>query len=382
MNEHHEPRSWGVGRRVLLAVAVWAGATIVFSVMLYASYLAAGKSITWVLWINAVRCATWGLTVPLLMRYVRRYPLNQGSWLRQITRLLAVAAAVSLIVSIVQMSIVYWTYFPYRDTVPTLGTAIGHGYINFVGEFLLGVGLLMALQAWHVLNDFRAERTRALQLERELAVSRLDALRTQLHPHFLFNSLHTIAGLIGEEPSTARRMVIALGDLLRLTLQDAPRGVRSLAEELAFIDLYMDVIKFRLGDRLVLAYEIEPDATRAEVPTLLFQPLFENAVRHGASRVAGRCEIRFHAWCTNGQLCARLENDGPIKPPGDGALARGVGLTNTLERLRLRYGQEFSFQYTDRPSGGARVELSLPYHATAIEGASDADGVPRSDTAG
>ncbi|MPZ21888.1 MAG: hypothetical protein GEV06_29055, partial [Luteitalea sp.] len=202
-------------------------------------------------------------TLPLLMRYVRRFPLNQGSWPRQTARLLAVAAIVSLIVSVVQMAIVYWTYFPYRDTVPTLGTAIGHGYINFVGEFLLGVGLLMGLQAWHVLNDFRAERTRALQLERELAVSRLDALRTQLHPHFLFNSLHTIAGLIGEEPSTARRMVIALGDLLRLTLQDAPRGVRSLAEELAFIDLYMDVIKFRLGDRLVLAYDIEPDVTRA-----------------------------------------------------------------------------------------------------------------------
>ncbi|MPZ16792.1 MAG: hypothetical protein GEV06_02575, partial [Luteitalea sp.] len=79
MNERHKDRSWGIGQRVLLAVGVWAGATVVLSVMLYASYLAVGKSITWVLWINAVRCATWGLTLPLLMRYVRRFPLNQGS---------------------------------------------------------------------------------------------------------------------------------------------------------------------------------------------------------------------------------------------------------------------------------------------------------------
>jgi sensor histidine kinase YesM len=380
-----------LGRRLLIAAAVWAGATVLFSALLYASYLGVGKPVGYVVWITAVRCAVWGLALPLLAQAARRFPVHQGNWLRQCARLLLVALLVAPAVAVAQMSIVYWTYFPYRASVPTLGTAIGNGWVNFASELPVGIALLIALQAWRVLDDFRAERTRTLQLERQLALSRLDALRMQLQPHFLFNSLHTIAGLIGEEPATARRMVVALGDLLRLTLHDAPNGARSLAQELEFVDLYMDVLKFRLGDRLALEYQIEPVATRAEVPSLLLQPLFENAVRHGASRVAGRCAIAFRAWRADGRLCLSLENDGPppaaqagtnVKPsiassasaPSLAASAAstasaasvpggGVGLTNTLARLRLQYGEEFSFHYTARPAGGARVDLSLPYRS-------------------
>ena len=149
--------------------------------------------------------------------------------------------------------------------------------------------LVAALEGLRIWQSLQAERTRATELERQLAVSRLDALRMQLHPHFLFNTLHAIAGLIVEQPPTARRMVIALGDLLRLTLKDTGSSIRSLAEELEFADLYLGIEKLRLGDRLVLDYDIEPEATSAQVPELLLQPLFENAVRHGAARMLRSC---------------------------------------------------------------------------------------------
>lgn len=421
-------------RLALLVGGVWLGATLFNSAMVYVSYIGVGKDIWWLLWSSAIRFAVWGATVPPLLWLVRRFPLNQGSWPRQAAKLLLVALIVSPIVSLAQMALVHWTYFPYRAQAPTLWIAIGNGSLNYAGELFLGLGLIVALQAWQMFEDFRAERTRALQLERQLAVSRLDTLRMQLQPHFLFNSLHTIAGLIGEEPQSARRMVVALGDLLRLTLKDAPRCMRSLAEELAFIDHYMEVLRYRMGDRLALDYAIEPDITRAEVPSLLLQPLFENAVRHGVSRVNGPCTIGFRAWREDDRLHISIENDGPVTaaaatapattnvtggatggamrtnghvpghaagtrigfaanarprpvsgpgrhsiiaapapspspwpharavtPPNGNGTRRGVGLSNTLARLDMQYGGDFTFSYLDRPTGGARVDMSWPY---------------------
>jgi LytS/YehU family sensor histidine kinase len=235
----------------------------------------------------------------------------------------------------------------------------------------------VALEGLRVWQSLQVERTRAAELERQLAVSRLDALRMQLHPHFLFNTLHTIAGLIVEQPPSARRMVIALGELLRLTLKDTGRPLRSLAEELEFADLYLGIEKLRLGDRLVLDYDIEPEATRAEVPQLLLQPLFENAVRHGAARITGSCEIRFRAYREGEWLRLVIRNDGPVHDRASRSSRSGVGLTNTKDRLRLQYQDAFTFQYTDRPQGGVQIDISLPYKNTEKEKTDKAAPTPR-----
>jgi LytS/YehU family sensor histidine kinase len=231
----------------------------------------------------------------------------------------------------------------------------------------------VAFQGWRVWRDLQAAQQRASDLERQLAVSRLDALRMQLHPHFLFNTFHTITALIGDDPSTARRMMVALGDLLRRTLQEPAAPLHSLVRELEIIDLYMGIQRMRLGDRVTLDYDLAPDVTTATVPHLLLQPLFENAVRHGAARMAGRCSIAFRAERHGQQLQLRLENDAP--PTGSGAMRRepglpprqGVGLSNTLDRLRLHYGDGFTFRYAERPPGGVTIELSLPYRPAAAE---------------
>jgi two-component system, LytTR family, sensor kinase len=267
---------------------------------------------------------------------------------------------VATLIMVAHWGILFSTFFPYRGG--TFGALLRSEAGRFLPvDVLMGIVVVVGLESLRIWQNFQRERMRAAELERQLAVSRLNALRMELHPHFLFNTLHTLAGLIVEQPPTARRMVIALGDLLRLTLQQTGGTVRSLASELEFADLYLGIEKLRLGDRLVLDYAIEPEATRAEVPQLLLQPLFENAVRHGAARIPGSCEIRFRAFREGEHLRLAICNDGPVRSASAGRARYGVGLTNTMDRLRLHYNEDFMFRYMDRPQGGVEIEITIPY---------------------
>jgi hypothetical protein len=346
--------------RLKLVVLGWAGASLFFTAVLMVSDIGGDKPLAFALYANAVHFALWALALPVLSRCVRRFPLIHAKRMRNAAVLLLTVAGFGFVVMLSQWAILYSTYFPYRSS--SFWSFLKSGLVRFLpSDILIGMVLVVALEGWRIWLDFQAERTRATELERQLAVARLDALRMQLHPHFLFNTLHTIAGLIVEQPPTARRMVVALGDLLRLTLKDTGASVRSLAEELEFADLYLGIEKLRLGDRLMLGYDIEPEATSAEVPQLLLQPLFENAVRHGAARTVDACEVRFRAHRQGHELHLTLYNDGPVRSPGSGSPPFGVGLANTMARLRLYYKDQFQFRYTDRPQGGVQIDLTIPY---------------------
>ncbi len=351
--------------RIRFVLAGWALASVFFTAVLLVGDIGGHKPPAFVLYANAVHFALWTLLLPFLARCTRRFPLDGPKRSRSVTVLLLIVGALAVPVMIVQWTILFFTYFPYRPTTPTFSSLLQWDWTRFLySDVLIGIVLVVALEGLRVWRSLEAERTRAAQLERQLAVSRLDALRMQLHPHFLFNTLHTIAGLIVEQPPSARRMVIALGELLRLTLKDTGHLVRSLAEELEFADLYLGIEKLRLGDRLVINYDIEPEATRAEVPQLLLQPLFENAVRHGAAQITGTCEIRFRAYREGKWLRLVIWNDGPVKSRASMSMRSGVGLTNSKDRLRLQYQDECTFQFTDRPQGGVQIDISIPYRIT------------------
>jgi two-component system LytT family sensor kinase len=352
--------------RLKFAILGWAGATLFFTAVLMVSDLGGHKPLGFALYANAVHFALWTLVLPFLSKCTQLLPLRRGKRVWNGTALLAIVATLAVLVMLGEWSIVFSTFFPERSAYPTFRNFLQSETVRFLpGDILIGIVLVLALEGWRTWLDFQAESTRATNLERQLAVSRLEALRMQLHPHFLFNTLHAIAGLIVEQPPMARRMVIALGDLLRLTLKGTGSSFRSLSEELEFADLYLGIEKLRLGDRLVLDYDIEPEATSAEVPELLLQPLFENAVRHGAARIMRCCEIRFRACREGNRLHLALHNDGTVRPQSSGPPRFGVGLTNTKDRLRLYYKDEFSFQYTDRPQGGVQVDISIPYKKAA-----------------
>src|ERR1700678_1393189 len=347
--------------RIKFVIVGWAAATVFFTAVLEISELG-HKPLGFAVYANAVHFALWALTLPIFARCIRRFPLKEPKRIRNAGSLLILIAGLAMIVDFPHWAIVYPTYYPYRSSVPTFKIFLGSDLFWFLpNEILIGIVLVTAIEGWQALKDLQAERMRAMDLERQLAVSRLEALRMQLHPHFLFNTLHTIAGLTVEDPGTARRMVIALGDLLRSTLKENGNRVRTLAEELEYSDLYLGIEKLRFGDRLLLNYESDPAATRALLPQFLLQPLFENAIRHGASRMTGPCEICFCASCESGTLTIMIRNDGPTRAPRSALPRFGVGLTNTIDRLQIHYGDRHTFLYSDRPERGGQSDSSIPY---------------------
>jgi len=250
--------------RMRFVLAGWALASFIFTGVLLVGNIGDHKPPTFALYANAVHFALWTLSLPFLSRCTRSFPLDGPRRSRNAAALLLIVAALAVPVMVTQWAILFYTYFPYHSADLTLWTFLRSESGRFFPvDVLIGIVLVVALEGLRIWQSLQTERTRAAELERQLAVSRLDALRMQLHPHFLFNTLHTIAGLIVEQPPSARRMVIALGELLRLTLEDNGRPLRSLAEELEFADLYLGIEKLRLGERLVLDYDIEPEATRA-----------------------------------------------------------------------------------------------------------------------
>ncbi len=361
-------RRWSRLRLVILA---WAGTCAFFTAVLEVSEFG-HKPLGFALYSNAVHFAFWGLTLPLLERCIRLFPLKRPNRIRNGAICLGLVALLAPAVSIAHWGVVFLTWFPYRSYDPTFSAVFQHEVFGFLpNQILIGIVLATVLEAWEVLKDLQAERVRSMELERQLAVSRLEALRMQLHPHFLFNTLHAVASLTVEDPPTARRMVIALGDLLRSTLKDAGGPMRPLAEELEYSDLYLGIERLRLGARLVLNYDIEPSATRALVPQFLLQPLFENAIRHGVSHQTGPCEVRFSAVRKLDALEIKIRNAGPKRDVSQGPPRFGVGLTNTVDRLRIHYENRHTFTYTDRPEGGVQIEISIPYTVPGDAGKAD-----------
>jgi two-component system LytT family sensor kinase len=369
--------------RIRFLLAGWALASLFFTGVLLVGNIGDHKPPTFALYANAVHFALWTLLLPFLAWCARWFPLEGPNKLRNGAALLLIVAALAVPVIITQWAILFLTYFPYHSTEQTFWSFLKSESGRFFPvDVLIGMVLVVALEGLRIWQSLQAERTRAAELERQLAVARLDALRMQLHPHFLFNTLHTIAALIVEQPPSARRMVIELGELLRLTLEDTSRPLRSLAEELEYADLYLGIEKLRLGDRLVIDYDIEPEATRAEVPQLLLQPLFENAVRHGAARITGLCGILFRAYQEGIRLRLMISNDGPVQPRVSRSSRSGVGLTNTKDRLRLHYKDSFTFEYTERPQGGVQIDISIPYNNTEKNKLDKAARTPRLEDRG
>ena len=223
--------------------------------------------------------------------------------------------------------------------------------------------------AWSVLyfgvkyyQDVQTERERALVAEGQAHRARLQALRYQLNPHFLFNTLNAVSTLIVEEKThDAERMVARLSDFLRLTLEcDADVEV-PLADELDFARRYLDIEQIRFGDRLVVTEDVDPEALSARVPPLLLQPLVENAIRHGIMPREEGGTLRIEARQVSDRLLLRVLDDGP-GPPGDADPERGVGLSNTKARLESLYGDAHRFSLSRADGGGCVVRVELPYH--------------------
>jgi hypothetical protein len=212
----------------------------------------------------------------------------------------------------------------------------------------------------------RERELAASRLEKELTEARLDALKTQLQPHFLFNTLNMISTFVYEDPKTADAMLGHLSDFLRLTLRHSGVQEVALATELEFTGAYLAIMKARFEERLAVEVDATDEARAARVPHLLLQPLVENAVTHATSAHDRGGRVRIAARRCGERLAVVVEDDGPgLSGDPQGALSRGIGLSNTARRLAHLYGDAHTLSLVNREEGGLSVRVELPYRAEA-----------------
>jgi sensor histidine kinase YesM len=197
-------------------------------------------------------------------------------------------------------------------------------------------------------------------LEVQLSRTQLEVLRAQLQPHFLFNTLHSIAALMHEDVGGADRMIARLSDLLRMTLENGAVQEVALKSELEFLDGYLDIEKTRFQDRLMVEEQIAPEALDCGVPNMILQPIVENAIRHGIARKSSPGKIEIRAAKSDGWLALTISDDGPGADATQVAGGKGRGLANTRARLKCLYGEKQRFVTKQRPGGGMEVEMLIP----------------------
>jgi LytS/YehU family sensor histidine kinase len=226
--------------------------------------------------------------------------------------------------------------------------------------------ILLGSQAVDYARRFRDSQLRAARLESELSTAQLRALRAQLQPHFLFNTLHAISALVARDPEAADRMIADLSDLLRLALEDVDSVEVTVRREIELVERYLSIERTRFADRLTVNFSIPPETLDARVPSLILQPLVENAVRHGVSRRQGPGWIEIHAAREDGRLWLRVRDGGtPGDRPGTEELREGVGFRSTRSRLQYLYGNEHSFRYGFGSDGVFSIAVSIPMRVNA-----------------
>jgi sensor histidine kinase YesM len=231
---------------------------------------------------------------------------------------------------------------------------------NFAWWSLVYWTILIGSYAFDYYRRYQAGAIKASQLEAQVAQAELQALKMQLQPHFLFNTLNSISSLALEDQRAAVRMISRLGDFLRLTIENNGTQQVSLERELDFLKCYLEIQQVRFHDRLRVTLDVEPAALHAQVPNLILQPLVENAIKHGIAPRADAGHIGIRARLTQATLQVEVSNDGPPHAGNGNGTRHGVGLANTRERLRQLYQERFQLDLETPAEGGAVCTLAIP----------------------
>jgi two-component system LytT family sensor kinase len=310
----------------------------------------------------------WAVITPAVFLLTQRFPIERSRLARLGLLLLigiVTAIAVDLVMDFVRIEILAGVPSR-RPRVFSPSDAILR--FRFVNQLLVYLAVLAAGYARNFyLRDLTRQReavaleARAAELQAQLAAARLDALRMQLNPHFLFNTLHAVSALVERDPSGVRKMIARLSELLRHTIEARGADEVPLRDELEFLRRYIEIMEIRFQGRLQVTVNAGDRAMEALVPNLILQPIVENALEHGASRASGQGEVTIDAKVDGDDLVVIVQDNGP----GLASTEQGVGLTNTKARLDQLYGDPASLTLTSPSAGGVLATLRVPYHTAA-----------------
>ena len=320
------------------------------------------------LWEQALIWYSVAPLIPPILWAGRRFRLERRSWHKLVPLHLALTLVYDALCTLISLSL-----FRLSGTLPTWGNSLPVFYLSRVIvrlpiSIISYWAILGAGYAFEYYRKYREQQLQAARLEARLVESQLQALKMQLHPHFLFNTLHAISALMDEDVKAARRKIARLSELLRLTLENAGQQEVTLRQELEVLERYLEIEQIRFQGRLTVEWQIEAATLEARVPNLILQPLVENAVRHGIAPVsaAGRIEIR--AARSDGKLELSVRDDGPGLAADSEAFKQGIGLSNTRARLQQLYGGAQHLEISNAAEGGLVVRLTIPLQPMTKEG--------------
>jgi two-component sensor histidine kinase len=355
-------------------LGVWAVLGIIYAGPIYLEVRAEGmdhaasRVFSW----GILTWCAWAPLTPVMVWLARRYSLVGSTWKRNVLvhlpAFLIISAAHSAAATFITL-----TVKPF-DNMGKSPLAFWPRFLSrmqgaFGSDLLVYGAVIGVCYAFDYYRKYREREFLATQLEAQLAQAQLDSHRTQLHPHFLFNTLNGIVSLVRDNKNDAAvNMLVGLSDLLRHALEHSTQQEVELREEINFLELYLNIQQMRFSDRLQITIDIDPDTNRALVPSLILQPLAENALRHGIGRSVASGLVGISSHLENGSLKLIVFDNGAGLPENwQLKSSAGIGLANTAARLQQLYGENHRLDVRNRPEGGVEVVIVVPFRTESHE---------------
>jgi two-component system, LytTR family, sensor kinase len=345
--------------------AIWLAGALIDASQTILIMHAEGKHHFWLplFVIEFVSWLPWGLSTPFIVNLARRYPINRNIQERTLAIHFVTYASVSVIAeawsALLQVLFNPWDNRRWPTFLDTWSTTLTFQAFTFLIAYALILTVTYVVDARERLGR---QLTEAARLNEELSIAQLSALRGQMEPHFMYNTLNSIAGLVRDRQGPAAvSMIAGLSDFLRRASEDSHRSQVSLAEEVDYLQRYLDIQKLRFGERLKFDVSIPSDLHQVQVPNLLLQPLVENAIKHGISERLVGGTVRVTAERINDTLELTVYNDGPDVSADLQAIHTGIGIGNLRSRLQILYGTDSRLALKAVKAGGVEVLVTLPY---------------------
>ena len=370
------------GKQLAMIFAVWTVLALIPGIQAHAYIASLGHPITWTRalipplfnhWI-------WAALTPGVLWLSSRYPIDRHAWAEVVGIHILGSFAFAVLHIGLRCSFIrsatLFTSPPERVTWLLLRNSL---FANYYDDLWMYSTIVAFWQLWSYYQKYRDRQLRTTLLEAQLAQARLQVLKMQLNPHFLFNTLHTISSLMHEDVEAADNMVSGLSDLLRMSLQSADEQEIPLKREMEFLQAYLGIQQVRFRDRLTTAVDIPASVLDALVPNMILQPIVENALTHGIASQKVPGEIRIRAQHENGVLQLEVADNGKgVACEADALNREGIGLKNTRLRLQQLYGDRHRFRIESHAGRGTEVSLELPLRFS-VSGESEAtDLAPQS----
>ncbi len=343
-----------------LLFMLWTAIGLSFASQFYLSSSLSGRPISWgqAISYSLADWYVWALLSLVVLRIAKRFPIEQLRWSRHILVHLIASTLIALAYALLRALVAQAQTWLIGDYASFPQVAEPLLFKTYLFNFIVYWVILAVAQAADYYRKYHERELATLELERSLSEARLQALQTQLNPHFLFNAMNSISALMHSDVDAADSMLARLSELLRLTLKSDGAQTIPLTQELEILERYLDIERVRFGDRLTIETRISPATLNCHVPSLILQPVVENSLRHGIAPYAKPGHLLIVSELIDGFLRITISDNGGGLPPN---LKQGIGLSNTIARLSEIYGDRQSFSITNTiDAPGTTAVLSLP----------------------